>query len=106
MADWDQEKMRQLTEVDRLIHQPARLAIMSLLYVVTSADFTFMLNQLDLTWGNLSTHISKLEQAGYVEVEKTFIDKKPQSSCRLTEEGRQAFERYRQQIQGFMDQLG
>lgn len=105
MAGLENEQVRGLTELDRLIHQPARLAIMSLLFVVESADFTFLLNQLELTWGNLSTHISKLEQAGYLEVEKTFVDKKPQSSCRLTQAGRQAFEQYRHQIQGLMEGL-
>jgi DNA-binding transcriptional ArsR family regulator len=105
MAELDRGRMADLTELDRLIHQPARLAIMSLLYVVEKADFTFVLNQLDLTWGNLSSHLSKLEEAGYVAVEKEFVDKKPQSTCWLTEQGRHAFDGYRRQIQAAMEAL-
>ena len=54
------------TDIDKLIHEPARLAVMALLYVVDSADFTFIINQTGLTWGNLSAHLSKLEEAGYL----------------------------------------
>ena len=83
-----------LTEVDRLVHEPARLAVMSLLYVVESADFTFLMNQTGLTWGNLSAHMSKLEEAGYLEVEKTFKGKRPNTMLRLTPQGRMAFRDY------------
>jgi DNA-binding transcriptional ArsR family regulator len=55
-------------EIDRLVHEPARLAIMALLYVIESADFTFLMNQTGLSWGNLSTHMSKMEEAGYIDV--------------------------------------
>jgi DNA-binding transcriptional ArsR family regulator len=61
-----------LAELDRLVHEPARLAVMALLYVVESADLTFLMNQTGLTWGNLSAHMSKLEEAGYLQVEKSF----------------------------------
>ena len=60
----------ELAEIDRLVHEPARLALVALLYVVESADFTFLMNQTGLSWGNLSAHMSKLEEAGYLEVEK------------------------------------
>ena len=83
-----------LTEVDRLVHEPARLAVMSLLYVVDSADFTFLMNQTGLTWGNLSAHMSKLEEAGYVEVEKSFKGRRPNTSFRMTLQGREAFREY------------
>jgi DNA-binding MarR family transcriptional regulator len=83
-----------LTDVDRLVHEPARLAVMSLLYVVDSADFTFLMNQTGLTWGNLSAHMSKLEEAGYLEVEKTFKGKRPNTMLRLTPQGRTAFKDY------------
>ena len=93
-----------LTEVDRLVHEPARLAILSLLYVVDSADFTFLMNQTGLTWGNLSAHMSKLEEAGYVEVEKSFKGRRPNTSLRLTPQGRTAFQEYvRQMKQVFKD---
>ena len=83
-----------LTEVDRLVHEPARLAVMALLYVVDSADFVFLMNQTGLTWGNLSAHLSKLEEAGYLTVEKTFKGKRPNTNLRLTPEGREAFRSY------------
>ena len=66
-------KPSNLTEIDRVVHEPARLAILALLYVVESADFTFIMNQTGLSWGNLSTHMSKLAEAGYIEVEKSFL---------------------------------
>jgi DNA-binding MarR family transcriptional regulator len=93
--------MSALAEVDRLIHEPARLAVMALLYVVDSADFVFLMNQTDLTWGNLSAHMSKLEEAGYLTVEKTFKGKRPNTMLRLTQEGREAFRIYT----GMMRQL-
>jgi DNA-binding transcriptional ArsR family regulator len=83
-----------LVDIDRLVHEPARLAIISLLYVVDSADFIFLMNQTGLSWGNLSAHMSKLEEAGYIQVEKTFRGKRPNTTMRLTSQGRQAFNHY------------
>jgi DNA-binding MarR family transcriptional regulator len=83
-----------LVEIDRLVHEPARLALMSLLYVVKSADFIFLMNQTGLTWGNLSAHITKLEEAGYIEVEKAFKGKRPNTTLRMTDKGRRAFQQY------------
>ena len=87
-----------LTEIDRLVHEPARMAVMSLLYVVESADFIFLVNHTGLTWGNLSAHMSKLEGAGYIEVNKAFKGKRPNTTLRLTEKGRQAFRQYALQM--------
>ncbi len=87
-----------LADVDRLVHEPARLAVMSLLYVVESADFVFLMNQTGLTWGNLSAHMSKLEEAGYLEVEKSFKGKRPNTAMRLTPAGRDAFRGYVQRM--------
>jgi DNA-binding MarR family transcriptional regulator len=81
--------------IDRLIHEPVRLLLMAHLYVVESADFLFLMNQLGLTFGNLSSHMSKLEEAGYISVEKEFVDKKPLTKLSLTEAGRKAFEDYK-----------
>ncbi|MBN1963408.1 MAG: transcriptional regulator [Anaerolineae bacterium] len=67
---------------------------MAWLYVVESADFTFLMNQTGLTWGNLSSHMSKLEEAGYIAVEKAFKDRKPNTMLSLTGEGRAAFKAY------------
>lgn len=86
--------MAALAEIDRLVHEPARLAILALLYVVESADFIFVMNQTGLSWGNLSAHMSKLEEAGYLVVEKSFRGKRPNTSLRLTPEGRDAFRTY------------
>ncbi|MFW9809012.1 MAG: winged helix-turn-helix domain-containing protein [Candidatus Thorarchaeota archaeon] len=85
-------------EIDRVIHEPSRLRIMAQLYVVESADFTFLLNQLGFTWGNLSSHLSKLEESGYVEVQKEFLNKKPRTILKLTSGGRKAFDDYRKAI--------
>lgn len=87
-----------VAEVDRVVHEPARLTILAYLYVVEAADYTFLLRQTGLTWGNLSAHIAKLEQAGYVEVLKQFIGKKPNSMLKLTDAGRQAFRSYRESM--------
>ena len=94
-----------LKEIDRLIHEPARFSVMALLYVVDSADFIFLKNQTDLTWGNLSAHLSKLEEAGYIVVEKSFKGKRPNTELRLTAAGRQAFQVYRSQMQQLLDGL-
>ncbi len=88
-----------LANIDRLVHEPARLMIMATLFVVDSADFLFLVRQTGLTLGNLSSHISKLEAAGYVAVKKTFVGKKPHTMLRLTDEGRSAFFQYRQSME-------
>lgn len=83
-----------LPDLDRLVHEPARLAVMALLYVVESADFTFVINQTGLTWGNLSAHLSKLEEAGYLEAQKSFKGKRPNTTLMLTALGRDSFRKY------------
>ncbi len=89
-------ELRALSDLDRTVHEPARLMILSLLYLAREVDFLWLLNQTELTKGNLSTHLGKLEQTGYVEVEKRFRGKIPQTFYRLTKVGRRAFEQYRQ----------
>jgi DNA-binding MarR family transcriptional regulator len=96
------EDLRSLTELDRLVHEPARLLILTILSTVASADFLFLQRQTDLTKGNLSAHLSKLEEAGYVKIEKTFKGKLPLTVCKLTAAGRKAFTQYRQQLQEFI----
>ncbi len=88
-----------ITSLDPLIHQPTRLLILTTLYPVQSADFLYLIQETELTKGNLSAHISKLEEAGYVQVEKTYRGKTPLTIYRLTENGRHAFDTYRQQLQ-------
>ena len=87
-----------LLDIDRMVHEPARMMIMSHLYVVDSADFLFLVNQTGMTHGNLSSHISKLQTAGYVQVTKEFLDKKPHTVLRLTRTGRTAFREYLKDI--------
>lgn len=96
------DDLRGLTELDRLIHEPARLLIVTILSTVASADFLFLLRETELTKGNLSAHLSKLENAGYVNIEKTFKGKLPLTVCKLTEAGQKAFDGYRQQMQNFI----
>jgi DNA-binding MarR family transcriptional regulator len=93
------------TEIDRLVHEPARLMLMAVLYVIDSADFTFLMNQTGMTWGNLSAHMSKLEEAGYIEVEKSFKGKRPNTMLRLTPQGRAAFQAYRLKMKQVLDNL-
>jgi DNA-binding MarR family transcriptional regulator len=83
---------------DRLIHEPARRQIMTVLYAMESADFLYLLGETGLSKGNLSSHLSKLETGGYVEIEKTFRGKIPLTICRLTTEGRTAFRAYREYL--------
>jgi DNA-binding transcriptional ArsR family regulator len=97
------EDLRSLTELDRLIHEPARLLIVTILASVASADFLFLQRETGLTKGNLSAHLSKLEEAGYVKIEKTFKGKLPLTVCKLTAAGQKALTQYRQQLQDFMN---
>ncbi|MGD8814111.1 MAG: transcriptional regulator [Anaerolineales bacterium] len=97
--------LRNLAEVDRLVHEPARLMILMVLYTVESADFTFLVNATELTDGNLSSHLSKLETAGYVQIEKGYAGKKPRTILQLTEEGRRAMEDYSSTMQQAMRNL-
>jgi len=85
-------------EIDKIIHEPARLQIMTQLYVVDEADFIYIMHQTGLTWGNLSSHMTKLEDAGYIEVRKEFQEKKPHTILNMTQSGRVAFERYRKTL--------
>jgi DNA-binding transcriptional ArsR family regulator len=96
-------ELRDVTELDRLIHEPARLLIVTILASVVSADFLFLQRETGLTKGNLSAHLSKLEEAGYVKIEKTFKGKLPLTVCKLTAMGKKALAEYRQQLQAFMD---
>jgi DNA-binding MarR family transcriptional regulator len=97
--------LRDLAKVDRVIHEPARLMIMMVLYNLENADSTFLLNATELTWGNLSSHVSKLEEAGYVIVEKDFVGKKPRTLVQLTDAGRHAIDSYRNTMQGALKNL-
>jgi DNA-binding MarR family transcriptional regulator len=94
-----------IEQIDPAIHAPARLMILAFLGAIDSADFTFLLNQTGLTRGNLSTHVSRLEEAGYVEVKKEFVDRIPRTLYKLTNAGRKAIEQYRENMRYVIDQL-
>jgi DNA-binding transcriptional ArsR family regulator len=94
-----------LNEIDTIVHEPARLNIMARLCVVESADFLFLMRQTGLTFGNLSSHLSKLEAAGYVSVKKEFLGKKPHTMLRLTEKGRLAFRKYVQSMKQLLEEV-
>ena len=99
------QNLATLAEIDRNIHEPARLMVMAWLSVVESADFVFLMNQTGLTWGNLSAHLSKLEEAGYISVEKSFKGKRPNTVLQLTAEGKQAFQSYIQKMKQALNNL-
>jgi DNA-binding transcriptional ArsR family regulator len=90
--------IQQLAAIDRIIHEPARLMIVSLLDAVEEADFQYLHQATGLTKGNLSVHLSKLEEAGYITIQKTFRGKYPLTICRLTAEGKQVLTGYRKLI--------
>jgi len=90
----DKKIIKDIIALERLVHEPSRLAILTILSGVKEADFTFLLRISGLTRGNLSVHLSKLEEAGYVNVKKRFINKVPNTVYNLTKEGRKAFTGY------------
>ena len=99
------EERHPLANLDRTIHSPARLMVMTYLYVVESADFVFLMQLTGLTWGNLSTHLSKLEEAGYVVLDKGYKGKKPNTTVSLTVTGREAFKVYKNGMQAVLNDL-
>jgi DNA-binding MarR family transcriptional regulator len=105
VTDNSGEVQESITKIDRLIHEPSRYTLMAYLYVVEVADFLFLIRQTGMTWGNLSAHLSKLEAAGYVAIEKEFLGKKPHTTVRLTDQGRNAFEEYRGNMKMVLDNL-
>ena len=91
-----------LTEVDRLIHEPSRSVILAILVAIPSADFLYLQRETGLTKGNLTIHLSKLEKAGYIRIEKTYRGKVPLTLCQISREGREAFDDYRKQLKRFI----
>jgi len=85
-------------ELDRVIHEQGRLMIVALLFAVDRCDFLYLQHETEMNKGTLSSHLSRLEEAGYVEVVKTYRGKVPQTLLRLTEDGREAFQKYRKKL--------
>ena len=105
MSEADDETLQPVPEIDRLVHEPARLMILAHLYVVESADFLFLMRQTGLTFGNLSSHMSKLEAAGYLDIQKEFVGKKPHTMLQITNAGRVALREYQQRMKQVLDDL-
>ena len=101
----DTDTLQSMLDVDRLIHEPARLIILSILYVLESADFLYLLRETGLRKGNLSSHLTRLEQAEYITIEKTYRGKTPMTICQLTGAGQAAFETYREQLKNVVDTM-
>jgi DNA-binding MarR family transcriptional regulator len=99
-------ELKELATLDRVIHEPARLMIVTVLYAVTQADFLYLQRECGLTQGNLSSHLLKLEDAKYLLIEKTFKGKYPLTICSLTRKGREAFEEYLQKIRAVSHPAG
>jgi DNA-binding MarR family transcriptional regulator len=92
----------ELTSVDKIIHEPARLAVLTILDVVESTDFLYLQKATGLTKGNLSVHLQKLEEAGLIEIQKTFQGKFPRTLCKLTLKGKESFRVYKNQLKGIL----
>jgi DNA-binding MarR family transcriptional regulator len=92
----------ELAGLDRLIHEPARLSILTVLASCKSADFLFLQRVTGLSGGNLSSHIAKLEEAGLVRVEKQFIERRPNTRIEISDQGRKAVREHWKKL----DQLG
>ena len=94
-----------IADIDRIVHSPPRLMILAYLAAVDSADFIFLMNQVELTRGNLSSHLTTLEEAGYVDIQKEFVDKVPRTLIRLTDAGRNAIQTYREKMRTVIEEL-
>lgn len=88
--------------LDPLLHSPLRLAVMSLLMTLDSAEFTYLKEKTESTSGNLSVQITKLEEAGYIKVDKGYKGKRPLTTCTVTKKGRKAFENYVHTLTGYI----
>jgi DNA-binding MarR family transcriptional regulator len=93
-------QIQTIAELDRVIHEPGRLMLVALLFAVDRSDFLYLQHETGMNKGTLSSHLSRLEEAGYVEVSKTYRGKVPQTLLRLTAAGRKAFEQYRRKLRG------
>ncbi len=92
------------SEVNKLIHAPIRLGIMTILNSAKKVNFIYLREKLDVTDGNLSSHMEKLEKAGYVNVKKTFVDKKPNTVYSITEKGKKAFRGYLEHLEKILEE--
>ncbi len=101
----DAKGLNRLLGIDKAIHEPARLMIIATLSVVESADFIFLMNQTGLTQGNLSFHLSRLEESGYVAIKKKFIGKRPHTMLSITDKGHRTLKEYLNTMKDIVDSL-
>ena len=94
--------MATFQELDPVVHSRIRLSILSVLISVREADFIYLKEATGTTDGNLSSHLSKLEQAGYVKITKGFVGKKPRTTCSITNKGKDAFSKYVKNLEQFI----
>jgi DNA-binding MarR family transcriptional regulator len=99
------DDLHSLVDVDRLVHEPARLIILTILNAVEKVDFLYLLRETGLTRGNLSSHLSKLEEAKYIHIEKSFRGKVPQTLISITDLGREAFAAYRGKLNMLVERI-
>ncbi|HRY83923.1 MAG TPA: transcriptional regulator [Candidatus Cloacimonadota bacterium] len=92
-----------LDEIDRMIHEPARLAIIVYLSILREADFTYLLHKTKLSRGNLSVQLTRLEEAGYIETEKTFVKRVPRTMVTLTDKGKKALALYKDKLRSILE---
>lgn len=97
------EQIRSIADLDRVIHEPARLMIVAILSEVEEVDFLYLLRETGMSKGNLSSHLSRLESAGYIEVTKTYRGKIQMTLCRLTDDGKGAFAAYRAALKASLE---
>ena len=92
------DSISEIFNIDRLVHSPARLAILTYLSVVEEGDAVYLLNQTGLTWGNLSANVTRLKESGYIAVTKEFENNKPHTILKLTDKGRKEFREYQNKM--------
>lgn len=94
--------MPQFNRLDPVVHAPVRLAVLTILISVKEANFTYLKEAVNTTDGNLSTHLSKLEEAGYIRIIKKFVGKKPKTTCMITSKGREAYLKYIESLKSYL----
>ncbi len=104
-SDNENKDIQRVDDIDRTVHSPTRLKILVVLAAVENADFTFLVRTTGLTRGNLSANLRKLEEAGYIGVEKAFADRIPRTIIELTDEGRDALQAYSENMRSVLDEL-
>ena len=97
--------IKKVIGTDKIIHEPARIVLLAILNAVDQVDFTYLLNETGLSQGNLSSHLGKLEDSGYIEIEKTFLKKRPRTLISMNNKGKAAFEEYLETMREFYDNL-